>query len=375
MGIIPNLNIIVLIFLFLSTLTLSSLFNSNTDKNKVITMSGGSRSIYKVINAIQQPEGVGATVRRSIGIMSNRKFNPFLLFDHFASSGVDGFPEHPHRGQETITYVMNGGIAHEDFTGSKGILYKGDLQFMTAGKGIVHSEMPIPSEDGSPSVGMQLWVDLPEPLKDSAPRYRDLRAWEIPEVHEQDDKLVVKVISGKSYGVESLKDLAYTPVNYYHYIMKPGSNFKQDFEPDYNVFLYVLKGNSLVLTGTNEKVKQYQNVLFNTDGGFVGGEVSADSNDEVEFILVGGKQLNQNVVQYGPFVATSQEKIQQAFLDYNYARNGFDNIKNWRTLISNGVTKEMINGPLQGSLEHREELKKAYLENLKNQKVPAKDEL
>ncbi|KAK6460915.1 RNA pol II transcription cofactor [Scheffersomyces coipomensis] len=335
-----------------------------------------ARTIQKVVNAIQQPEGVGATVRRSIGIMSNRKYNPFLLFDHFTSSGSDGFPEHPHRGQETITYIMNGSIAHEDFTGSKGILYAGDLQFMTAGKGIVHSEMPVPSEDGSPSVGIQLWVDLPEQLKDTPPRYRDLRAWEIPEVNEQDGKLRVKVISGKSYGVESLKDLAYTPVNYYHYIMKPGSTFKQEFDPTFSVFLYVLKGQSLLVNEKN--VKQYQNAFFENDGAFVTGQVPSSSTDEeVEFLLIGGQQLDQNVVQYGPFVATSQAKIQQAFLDYSHGRNGFENIKNWRTLISNGVTQDMIDGPLKGSKEYRDQLKQDYLDKIAAEKkeAPVKDEL
>ena len=128
-----------------------------------------ARSIAKIVTARQQAEGVGARVRRSIGVINQKSFNPFLMFDHFSSSGTNGFPEHPHRGQETITLVLHGAMAHEDFTGSKGILYAGDLQFMTAGKGIVHSEMPVANEDGSPTVGLQLWVDLPDALKDTEP--------------------------------------------------------------------------------------------------------------------------------------------------------------------------------------------------------------
>ncbi|EAZ63815.1 RNA pol II transcription cofactor [Scheffersomyces stipitis CBS 6054] len=334
-----------------------------------------ARTVKQIVNAVQRPEGVGATVRRSIGIMGSRNFNPFLMFDHFSSAGTNGFPEHPHKGQETITLILKGAMAHEDFTGSKGILYGGDLQFMTAGKGVVHSEMPVPNEDGSPTVGLQLWVDLPESLKDAKPRYRDLRSWEIPEVVEQDGKLRIKVISGKSYGVESVKDLAYTPVHYYYYRMKAGATFKQELPKDFNFFLYVLSGNDLVLNG-DTKVKEFNNVFLNSDGDFITGEnvsKSTNEDEEVEFVLIGGQQLDQKVVQYGPFVSTTKEGIEKAFVDYNYARNGFENVKTWRTLISNGVTKEMIEGPLNGNLEKREQARLAYL--AKQKTTPEKDEL
>ncbi|KAF6063158.1 Pirin family protein [Candida albicans] len=250
-----------------------------------------ARSIAKIVTARQQAEGVGARVRRSIGVINQKSFNPFLMFDHFSSSGTNGFPEHPHRGQETITLVLHGAMAHEDFTGSKGILYAGDLQFMTAGKGIVHSEMPVANEDGSPTVGLQLWVDLPDALKDTEPRYRDLREWEIPQVVTDDGKVTIKVISGRSHGIESIKELAYTPINYYYYKVKAG------------------------------------------------------------------------VVHYGPFVADCEENIEHAIIDYQYAQNGFENRKTWKTLISDGVTKDMIEGPLDGNLDKREATKKSYLES------------
>ncbi|CAI5757810.1 unnamed protein product [Candida verbasci] len=342
-----------------------------------------ARTIAKIVTARQQPEGVGATVRRSIGIINQRKFNPFLMFDHFTSSGQDGFPEHPHRGQETITLVMNGAMAHEDFTGSKGILYPGDLQFMTAGKGVVHSEMPVPSKDGSPAVGLQLWVDLPDSLKDSKPRYRDLREWEIPQVEADNGKVIVKVISGKSHGVESVKDLAYTPINYYYYKVKPTGEFKQDLQKGFNYFLYVLSGKHLILNN-DTKIDQYQNVFFDEQGDYITGKNSAkeDSDELLEFILVGGKKLDQEVVQYGPFVATCKENIQKAILDYQYAQNGFENVRTWRTLISNGVTPDMID-KLGGNLEEREAKRKAYYdqkakleaENGGKPLEPVKDEL
>ena len=324
-----------------------------------------ARSIAKIVTARQQAEGVGARVRRSIGVINQKSFNPFLMFDHFSSSGTNGFPEHPHRGQETITLVLHGAMAHEDFTGSKGILYAGDLQFMTAGKGIVHSEMPVANEDGSPTVGLQLWVDLPDALKDTEPRYRDLREWEIPQVVTDDGKVTIKVISGRSHGIESIKELAYTPINYYYYKVKAGGKFKQELQPEFNYFLYVLNGNDLYLNG-EKKIDQYQNVFFEEEGDYITGENKAaeDNKDtEVEFILVGGKKLDQKVVHYGPFVADCEENIEHAIIDYQYAQNGFENRKTWKTLISDGVTKDMIEGPLDGNLDKREATKKSYLES------------
>ena len=166
------------------------------------------RAIRKAFLAVEQSEGVGARVRRSIGTPQLRNFSPFLMLDHFTSSPGSGFPDHPHRGQETITYMLQGAFDHEDFVGNAGIIEAGDLQFMTAGKGIMHSEMPRQSPDGTPTVGMQLWVDLPQKLKKCEPRYRDLRAKEIPNVDIDEGKVHIKIISGQSHGVDSVKELA-----------------------------------------------------------------------------------------------------------------------------------------------------------------------
>ncbi|TQS32649.1 hypothetical protein Golomagni_07030, partial [Golovinomyces magnicellulatus] len=153
------------------------------------------RAIRKVFLAIEQAEGQGARVRRSIGTPNLRNFSPFLMLDHFSIKPGAGFPDHPHRGQETITYLLQGAVDHEDFAGNKGTINSGDLQFMTAGKGIVHAEMPRQNADGSANVGLQLWVDLPENLKFCEPRYRDLRAAEIPKAEVDDGKAIIKVIS------------------------------------------------------------------------------------------------------------------------------------------------------------------------------------
>ncbi|CAN3363312.1 hypothetical protein DICA3_E10154 [Diutina catenulata] len=330
---------------------------------RFMAQAAKTRAIQRVVPAIEQYEGVGARVRRSIGNEEVKNFTPFLMFDHFQSSGDAGFPEHPHAGQETITYCLQGSIAHEDFLGNQGMLYPGDLQFMTAGKAIVHSEMPVEGKDGTPAVLLQLWVDLPEELKDCPPRYRDLREWEIPKVNEQDGKLQIKVVSGKSHGVESAKDLAYTPVEYYHFILKKGAKFEQELRPEFNYFLYNMKGNGLELNG-NQRVKEYENVFFKSDGGNVmTGEHVGEENDTTEFLLVGGQKLDQTIVQYGPFISTSLAGIKHKVKDFQKSRNGFEQYKGWKTLISEGVTEEMINGPLKGSMEERERARNAYLKN------------
>ncbi|CAI4211776.1 unnamed protein product [Parascedosporium putredinis] len=201
-----------------------------------------SRAIRKIFLAVEQAEGAGARVRRSIGTPQLRNFSPFLMLDHFSIKPGAGFPDHPHRGQETITYLLQGGVDHEDFAGNSGTIGPGDLQFMTAGRGIMHAEMPRQNVDGSANVGLQLWVDLPSELKLCEPRYRDLRASEIPEVTVDDDKVTIKIISGQSHGVDSVKDLAYTPVWILDVRVKPGGKVTQPLPEGWNAFAYMLEG-------------------------------------------------------------------------------------------------------------------------------------
>lgn len=292
------------------------------------------RTVLKNFIAAEQSEGRGAVVRRSIGTAQLRNFTPFLMLDHFnVIPGQSGFPTHPHHGQETITYITEGAMAHEDFTGSKGVLYPGDLQFMTAGKGIVHSEIPLMLKDNpkQPCVGMQLWVDLPEKLKNCVPRYRDLKKEAIP-IAKPDDKVEVKVISGASYGVGSLRDLAYTPVVYYHYKVAKGGEFVQEIPENFNAFLYLMKGN---LTINDIDYKQHSAVFFKRDGSSIKGKNV--SSTEAEFVLVGGEILDQEIVQYGPFVETSTEKIKEVYMNYQYGINGFEKAKTWEAKIDIGV--------------------------------------
>ncbi|QLL35080.1 hypothetical protein HG536_0H04560 [Torulaspora globosa] len=292
------------------------------------------RSIVKHFVASQQAEGVGATVRRSIGSMQMRRFSPFLMLDHFTVSPPAGFPDHPHHGQETITYVLGGMIAHEDFSGAKGILSPGDLQFMTAGKAIVHSEIPVKMDSGEPAVGLQLWVDLPQKLKNCEPRYRNLRSKETPVVRPSEN-LEVRVISGNSYGVESVRDLAYTPVHFYHYITsKEGTPFTQNFPRDFNAFMYVMKGSVAI---GDQVFPQFSTVFFNNDGDAIAG-VSATK--DAEFALIGGEILDQDVVQHGPFVETDRERLLEVFKNYQYSINGFERARDWRSSIAEGISEE-----------------------------------
>lgn len=292
------------------------------------------RTILKHFLALEQAEGQGARVRRSIGTMNLKNFTPFLMLDHFnVAPGLGGFPGHPHHGQETITYITQGAMAHEDFTGSSGVLFPGDLQFMTAGKGVVHSEIPVKLEDNSNCVGMQLWVDLPKELKNCDPRYRDLKGSEIP-VAKPNDKVEVKVISGNAYGVGSVRDLAYTPVCYYHYNIKPGGEFRQEVPKDFNSFVYLMKGS---LTVNDKPYEQHSAIFFNRDGDYIEGKNPADAKLDVSFVLIGGQVLDQPVVQYGPFVETSKEKIQDVFRNYQFGINGFEKAHDWQQKINIGV--------------------------------------
>lgn len=296
------------------------------------------RSVLKHFVAGEQGEGVGAVVRRSVGVPQMRRFTPFLMLDDFRVSPPSGFPDHPHHGQETITYVTGGMIAHEDFTGSKGVLRPGDLQFMTAGRAIVHSEIPVTMDDGAEGTGLQLWVDLPHELKNSEPRYRNLRREETPVAHPSED-LEVRVISGNSYGVESLKDLAYTPVHLYHYITKrAGTEWVQPVPSDFNVFMYVTKGKVAVDDGNGLEVElpKHAALFFNADGDAIRGR---SITDDAEFAVIAGKILDQEVIQHGPFVETNQEKLREVFRSYQYGTNGFERAHDWRSSIASGISE------------------------------------
>ncbi len=328
------------------------------------------RAIRKVFLAIEQAEGAGARVRRSIGTPSMKNLSPFLMLDHFSIKPGSGFPDQyvagsrplscppplfsssrltethadsPHRGQETITYLLQGGVDHEDFAGNAGTIGPGDLQFMTAGRGIMHAEMPRHNADGSANVGLQLWVDLPEQLKMCEPRYRDLRAAEIPAADSDDGKVHVRVISGRSHGVDSVKDLAYTPVWILDVEIQPGGRLVQPLPQGWNAFAYTLEGQTVFGSPEDkdggQTVDQFHNVVFAQDGDVVHAEVAAAAERGARFVLVAGLPLDQPVVQYGPFVLSSKEDVYQALMDYQTHSNGFERAKGWQSEIGKSMVQ------------------------------------
>ncbi|KAF5601204.1 pirin (iron-binding nuclear) [Fusarium pseudocircinatum] len=291
------------------------------------------RAISKVFTALEQAEGAGARVRRSIGSRQQRNFSPFLMLDYLKGGNGAGFPDHPHRGQETVTYILKGAIEHEDFTGNRGILNAGDLQFMTAGRGIMHSEQPVEGSDGGGSMGLQLWVDLPKHLKMCEPRYRDLRASEIPHVSLDNGKVFVKVISGKVGDVDSVKDLSYTPVWYLDVEIQPGGTLVQPLPKDWNAFSYVFQGSADFASpnGALTKVDEHGTVLYKPGGDAVSIQVPESQGPSARLLIIAGQILDQPIVQHGPFVATSDGGIRQAFEDFYEGKNGFERAKGWQS--------------------------------------------
>lgn len=304
------------------------ILSEDTDKMAATQIS---RTVIKKVLAIETEEGAGAMVRRSIGTMALRNLTPFLMLDHFHISKGAGFPDHPHRGQATITYMLEGSSRHEDSAGHAGLIKTGGVQWMCAGRGIIHAEMPV-NEPGQPEPrGLQLWVDLPAKYKMVEPTYQELDPENIPSAYpDGPDGPQIKVISGKSHGVES-------PVRplggcwYFHLrFKKPGTVF-QAIPSSWTTFIYTIKGG--VSIGTNPaKHNAYYTLVLSSSEGETGVNVTA-TEDNTELILIAGEPLDQEVVQYGPFVMTSKEEIQKTFIDYRMGMNGFEKAHVWKSKI------------------------------------------
>ena len=293
-------------------------------------MTFTSRVVQKIIQSIEQSEGVGAKVHRSIGSQSIGTISPFIMLDYFnmAPTAGGGFPDHPHRGQETVTYMLSGAVDHEDFAGHAGRIEKGGLQFMTAGKGIVHSEMPakdVPDQ----IIGLQLWVDLPAQYRMAEPRYQELADKDIPRVRPS-DKVTVKVISGQSHGVSS-PNKTYVGMWYLDVEIKPGGVVQQELPAGWTAFAYTLNGN-LTVHGS-KAIGPNNTVLFESKGdGLV---LSNDGTEDVRFVIIAGESMaeKQKMYQYGPFVSDTKDGIYAAFSDYQGHANGFERARQWKSKI------------------------------------------
>jgi quercetin 2,3-dioxygenase len=287
------------------------------------------RPVKRIVASKPTIEGAGVHLRRAFGFGDTTEFDPFLLLDDFRNDRPDeyraGFPWHPHRGIETITYVLAGNVEHGDSLGNRGNLGAGDVQWMTAGRGILHQEMP-QGDDKGRMHGFQLWANLPSSLKMTAPRYQDIKAGEVPEVID-DDGTRVRVVCGDFWGKRGPVEGVAADPRYLDIFVPPGKRKTLAVELERHAFAYVFEGSGSfraasepfgVLTeqtdGLNEILVREQTgnrslVLFDS-----GDEVTVQAGDQgIRFILVSGKPIKEPVAWYGPIVMNSQAELQQAF--------------------------------------------------------------
>jgi len=287
----------------------------------------GSRSVSKVVNTVQQREGGGFLVRRPFPTQTMLDFDPFLLLDHLGPVNYEpneaiGAPDHPHRGFETVTYLIDGTWQHKDSQGNSGLIGPGDVQWMTAGSGVIHSEMPEDEffKTGGLMHGFQLWVNLPKVDKMMRPRYQDIPANQIPEATTEDGLVKVRVIAGEALGVKAVIDTR-TPIFYLHYTIQPGGSISQPVPANYNAFVYVIDGQGLA--GKEERqIKESQMVAFAQDGEEIVLAVPAEAKAPLNVLLIAGVPLKEPVVRYGPFVMNTEAEIYQAIRDFNSGRFG-----------------------------------------------------
>ena len=285
-------------------------------------MSEQARTVERVITPQPVIEGAGVRLKRSIATPTLDYVDPFLLFDHFGSDDPDdylaGFPWHPHRGIETVTYMLAGEVDHRDSIGNSGRIGAGDVQWMTAGGGIMHEEMPQPAEDDRMG-GFQLWVNLPASLKMSHPRYQDLSAAQIPEVR-RDDGTVVRVVAGEVDGVAGAVTEIYAEPEYLDVTLPAGCAFVQPVPRGHSALAYAFEGEGrfgvaadLGYGGELDGVllTAPQMAVFG-DGDHV--RVEADGA-AVRFLLISGKPLGEPIARYGPFVMNSREELTIALRD------------------------------------------------------------
>jgi quercetin 2,3-dioxygenase len=286
-----------------------------------------TRTIERVFPSVRTVEGGGFIVHRPFPTRQLMDFDPFLLLDEmgpvdYAPGEAKGAPDHPHRGFETVTYMLEGRFAHKDSAGHSGTLRPGDVQWMTAGAGVVHSEMPDPefARTGGRSHGLQLWVNLPARDKMMAPRYQELPTEQIPVGRSKDGKVTVKVIAGEALGAKAAIETR-TPILYQHFTLAPGASVEQAVPGEYRVFAYGLSGTGLY--GPDARaIEAQQMVTFASDGDTITIAAPADADAPLEVLLIGGVPLNEPVVRYGPFVMNTEQEIRQAVLDYQAGRMG-----------------------------------------------------
>src|SRR6266852_6340362 len=291
------------------------------------TQTNIGRTVSGIVNSIETLEGAGFLVRRPFPKASFSEFDPFLLLDEMgpmevAPGEAKGAPDHPHRGFETLTYMLSGDMEHKDSSGRAGHLRSGDVQWMTAGAGVVHAEIPSAEfmRTGGRMHGFQLWVNLPQRDKMVKPRYQEIPSSRIPKATSADGLVLVSVIAGEAMGEKAVIETR-TPIIYLHYRIKPGGAATQQVPGAYNAFAYVVEGEGL-FGAEGERAEDGQMVLFAQDGDEVRIENPPDAKATLEVLLIAGVPLNEPVARYGPFVMNTQSEIRQAIEDYRHRRMG-----------------------------------------------------
>ena len=267
--------------------------------------------VKKIIDPISTSDGAGVKLKRSIGVEPNY-FDPFLMLDEFGSENKDdylaGFPPHPHRGIETVTYMLNGKFEHQDSTGAKGLMESGDVQWMKTGRGIIHSEMPAMS-DGK-LLGFQLWINMPAKLKKNKPEYIYIKESELG-VYKDSEK-VVKIIAGKYKNAEGLEKNHNVEPIYFHIILEKEKKFLfYDVPIGHNSFIYILKGELKIGERDHKKTNNSNLILLER-----GGKLIIKANKKTEFLFVAGKPIGETIARGGPFVMNSRAEIIEAVNDY-----------------------------------------------------------
>jgi len=275
-----------------------------------------SRAVERIVQGRATSDGAGVKLTRVLTQDLQRRLDPFLMLDAFGTDNpgdyIGGFPDHPHRGFETITYMLQGRMRHRDSAGNVGLLVPGSVQWMTAGRGVIHSEMP-EQQDGAME-GFQLWLNLRAQDKLREPWYRDIAPHEIPELHEAG--ATVRVIAGVSHGTAGAMQREHTEPIYLDIRLEPGARFEQALPASHNAFVYVYRG-SLTIAGTEVRRQRMAILAQRADAG---GVVLEAGGEGASAIVVAGRPLNEPIAQYGPFVMNSNEQIFQAVEDFRAGR-------------------------------------------------------
>ena len=271
-----------------------------------------TRDAVKIVRAQEATEGAGVRIRRSLGTYALDYHDPFLLLDEFRSEeGSDyiaGFPDHPHRGFETVTYMLAGSMRHEDHKGNRGELGPGSVQWMTAGRGIIHSEMPLQKE--GLMWGFQLWVNLPARSKMTEPRYQDIPAEAIPEVRGEQG-VAIRVIAGEALGTRGpVEGIATSPL-YLDVRIAAGARYEHALPPDHNALVYVYEGAGEV---GGERIEARELAVLSRNGEEA--VALAASDRPMRALLLAAQPLEEPLARYGPFVMNTRAEIEQAFEDY-----------------------------------------------------------